>query len=250
MENRNILLVIASISFFLVVVVGVGLWLFWPKGEGEEGEMAASADTLFDEQFDSFEFYRGRDEIPGLLKEAEETPGEAPAEKEEIPAAEETPGEPGTEIVFGEREKVPREEVIIESKAIEPSPKKTVAPTAEKEETTPPKAAAETQKTVSAPKAPAPKPAEPKQITKKEYEIQVGSFKTRSGAEAVNDQLKALGMPGSIRTREVRGDTYFRVRIGPYENKEEAQKFLGWIKDIKGFEESYVSQVTRTVTLN
>jgi cell division protein FtsN len=246
MENRNILLVIASISFFLVVVVGVGLWLFWPKGEGEGGEIAATTDTLFDEDFDSFEFYRGRDELPGLLQEEEETPADTQA-----PTGEKLPVQTETDIVFGEREDVPKEEIIIdskiiESKAVEPSPAKEVAAPAAKDTT--PAAKAVPQET---PAEPTPqKPPEPKKITKKEYEIQVGSFKTRSGAESVNDQLKALGLPGSIRTRDIRGDTYFRVRIGPYENKEEAQKFLVWLQDVKGFEESYVSQVTRTITLN
>ena len=66
MENRNMLLVIASACLFLVIVVGVGLWIFWPKPSGLKGTETATAQPLFDKGFDSYEFYKGRDEIPGL----------------------------------------------------------------------------------------------------------------------------------------------------------------------------------------
>jgi hypothetical protein len=53
-----------------------------------------------------------------------------------------------------------------------------------------------------------------------------------------------------ITSRDVGDQTYFRVRIGPFENTGEAEKFLAWIKNVNGFESSYVSQVYSTRTLN
>jgi len=280
MENRNVLLVIASISFFLVIVVGVGLWLFWPRDAREGGEAAAAADTLFDRDFDSFEFYRGRDELPGLMDEEEQAPGEAPAaEGAEEPGAQAEEGaaegapeasgaaageERGEErdVVFGEAEDPGEERVTIaprESKDFTPPPKQTVtsapeqkAPAARPEPAGPTESAARSETTPSKPasKPAPPKESPPKRVTLKEYEIQVGSFRTRSAAEAANDKLKALGFPGLIRTRDIGGATYFRVRLGPYAEKAEAEKFLSWIREVQGFEESYISQVTRVVTMN
>jgi cell division protein FtsN len=80
-----------------------------------------------------------------------------------------------------------------------------------------------------------------KQIT--EYWIQAGSFKTKSKAESLNQKLIEHGFEGQIHTRELNGVTYYRVRIGPYTNKAEAEKFLSWIKVLDGMEDCYISQI-------
>jgi DedD protein len=61
--------------------------------------------------------------------------------------------------------------------------------------------------------------------------------------------LKEKGLAGQIVVREVEGTRFYRLRIGPYENKAEAEKFLNWVKEIKGFEESMIFERrgTRTV---
>jgi len=40
------------------------------------------------------------------------------------------------------------------------------------------------------------------------------------------------------------------VRLGPYESKAEAEKFLAWLKDLESFKSSYISQVYSTRTIN
>ena len=89
-------------------------------------------------------------------------------------------------------------------------------------------------------------PPAPRKVLVKEYEIQVGSYEHQYRAEAVNQSLKEYGLSGMIRTRDVGSDTFFRVRIGPYTDHREAEKFLGWIQKIDCLEESYISQVSRT----
>ncbi|MCF7949590.1 MAG: SPOR domain-containing protein, partial [Spirochaetia bacterium] len=42
---------------------------------------------------------------------------------------------------------------------------------------------------------------------------------------------------------------YYRVRIGPYQEKEEALKFLTWVKEKEQFSSSYISQVYRNKTV-
>ena len=256
MENRNIMLVIASIAFLFVIVVGVGLWLFWPKDTTLEGTAAASADTLFDKNFDSFEYYRGREELPGLTEEPQKPEEEAAIDKAEEETAAEKTSEEDITIAFGEAEKLPGDKVIIEPKDVSILPKEAVPSDKSPASVKTPVKTTVPEKAVSKPTAAASKPTAPERITekkpatitKKEYEIQVGSYKTRNYAERINDQLKKLGFPGLIRTRDIGGATYYRVRLGPYSNENEAQKFLSWIKDIDGFGESYISQVTRVYT--
>ncbi len=256
MENRNIMLVIASIAFLFVIVVGVGLWLFWPKDTTSDGAAAASADTLFDKDFDSFEYYRGREELPGLTEEPQKSEEEAAiGEPGEETAADNT-SEKEITVAFGEAEKSPMDKVIIEPKDVSILPRETVpsdkSPSSVKtpvKTTVPAKIDSEPAAAVSKPAAPERiTEKKPTTITKKEYEIQVGSYKTRNYAESINNQLKKLGFPGLIRTRDIGGVTYYRVRLGPYSNENEAQKFLSWIRDIDGLGESYISQVTRVYT--
>ena len=41
----------------------------------------------------------------------------------------------------------------------------------------------------------------------------------------------------------LRNETFYRVRIGPYSNKGEAEKFLSIVKQVQGLESSYISMV-------
>ena len=103
----------------------------------------------------------------------------------------------------------------------------------------------------AAPKAVAPaktvKPAAPT-VTVTEYWIQVGAFKDRYQAEASAKTLEAEGLKGTLTTVTVNGATVVRVRVGPYATKDEAEKFLAWIKPVKGLESSYVTATKATRT--
>jgi DedD protein len=70
--------------------------------------------------------------------------------------------------------------------------------------------------------------------------VQTGSFSTIARAEAVKDTLSAKGIASLVENREVQGKAYFRVRVGPYVSKNEADYWLALIKSINGFEESLV----------
>ena len=50
-------------------------------------------------------------------------------------------------------------------------------------------------------------------------------------------------MPGGSSRTTSGADTYFRVRVGPYGNKGEAEKFLSTVRQIQGLESSYISMV-------
>ena len=210
MENKNVLLVVASVSLFLVIVLAAGLWLFWPQEEPESA--AVTVEPLFSPpgQFDSFEYTRGRQELPGLSEPITITIGEA----------------------------VPSPTAV----AVEPRGETTTVP-----QTTPRPTPAVVRR-VPAPAVP--RPPAPRTVKVSEYWIQAGSFKSQTRADDVNGRLAKLGIPGTIRTREIAGETYFRVRIGPYENRPEAEKFLGYLKGVEGLADSYISLVPRTKTVN
>jgi cell division protein FtsN len=104
------------------------------------------------------------------------------------------------------------------------------------------------QKAVAASPAPA-KPA-PAKTTKKvtEYWIQTGAYKSQSKAEQLASQLGAKGLSGRVFSYAVKAETWYRVRVGPYMNKAEAEKFLVEVKKFQGLESSFISQVQSTRT--
>jgi DedD protein len=97
------------------------------------------------------------------------------------------------------------------------------------------------RQTPAAAPRPAPKAASPAPSKAQDnYWVQTGSFSTIARAEAVKDTLAAKGITSLVENREVQGKTYFRVRVGPYTSKNEADYWLALIKSIHGFEESLV----------
>lgn len=93
------------------------------------------------------------------------------------------------------------------------------------------------------------KPAK-KLVTVKAYWIQVGSFSTSSQAKKSVETLKERGLSSRIVLKNVNGKSVYRVRIGAYESKGEADKFCNEVKKIKGYESSYVSETTTQKYVN
>ncbi len=84
---------------------------------------------------------------------------------------------------------------------------------------------------------------EKKPVRVTEYWIQAGSFSSLSKASDVKKKLAEKGTTSTISTTKIKGTNYYRVRLGPYSDQMEADKFLSWVKRVKGFEKSYVSEV-------
>jgi cell division protein FtsN len=83
-----------------------------------------------------------------------------------------------------------------------------------------------------------------------DYWIQTGSYKSQARAEELATQLGGKGLAGRVFTSTSKGQTLYRVRIGPYGNKSEAGKFLTLVKQIQGLEASYISQVAVSKNVN
>ena len=56
-----------------------------------------------------------------------------------------------------------------------------------------------------------------------EFAVQVGAFASRARAESLRDTLDREGDPATISETDVGGDAFFRVRVGPYPDREAAR---------------------------
>jgi DedD protein len=121
-----------------------------------------------------------------------------------------------------------------------PAPKKTTpaATTAIPPEpsTSPPRAAAKP------PAAPASKAPIPQTRTYEDYWVQAGSFSTAARAQGAKENLAAKGITAIIENRDVKGQNFYRVRVGPFTSHNEADYWLSVIKKIPGFEDSQIWQ--------
>jgi cell division protein FtsN len=56
------------------------------------------------------------------------------------------------------------------------------------------------------------------------YSVQAGAYRTPEDAETQRAKLAMLGFDAKISEREQSGHTVYRVRIGPFDKKDEAEK--------------------------
>ncbi len=89
-----------------------------------------------------------------------------------------------------------------------------------------------------APKAPA------KAVAVTEYWIQAASLAARSRAEDMQRDIAAKGLSSVITVKDIDGKTWYRLRIGPYRAKNEAQAWLEKIKAVAGCAEAYLAMQT------
>jgi cell division septation protein DedD len=273
MEGKNILLVVICVCAFLVIVFGVALWFTLPKNGRDQGKVETKTDNG---DYNIFTFVKNGEEAPGLVKKEGET-------------SDGSMSSDGSTLVVGERPEgtsapsgVPNPEGMSEpgfadTTVTETSPaaqsggedmvtlrvpladkKAETAASAEKKSAYESSHRTETRredtreaKRASATPRPKAAPAQKKRSsTTVEYWIQAGSYSMKSLAETQKDRLADHGFAAQLITRELSGKTYFRVRIGPYSNKAEAEKFLAWIRVIDGLEDSYISQISTRRNVN
>jgi len=250
MEGKKVLWVLFSVTLVLVVVLAAGLFLLRPKA-AKPAEAGVQAPPSV-QGYDAYEYVRGTSETPGLAPPPAKPPeqvtivvGEQPGQQAPAPATEPLPAPPTAPAPAPRVEAAPVQAAPAPAPA--PSPKAEAAPEAKH-------AAGVAAKPAAVPAAKpvvkaAAKPA-PRQVRVREYWIQTGSYSSASRAEEVVQVLADKGLAAKTSTRQLDGQTHFRVRVGPYTSRAEADKFLAWIQAIKGFEASYISQVSAQRTLN
>ncbi|MDR2177126.1 MAG: SPOR domain-containing protein [Treponema sp.] len=78
-----------------------------------------------------------------------------------------------------------------------------------------------------------------------DYWIQTGAFSAMIRAESAKENLAAKGLNPVIDNREVDGQIWYRVRIGPYTSENEANYWLALVRAVDGFAESQVRSTQR-----
>ncbi|MDR1317033.1 MAG: SPOR domain-containing protein [Spirochaetales bacterium] len=221
MEQNKTLLIIVSVALFLATILSIGLWCFYPREDvaGSPDTDPHSAALVSD---DPIEWVR-RNEIPALTPQPE---GISP--KEDLI------------IVYGEDPgpaAAPPPPAVAPPSPYPPAAPQLVPPPPSRKEA--PAASAPPEKPrVRVPAPPAAAPPVAYTARGREFSIQVGAFSSRDRAEELNEVLKEKGLMGQVVYAD--GPKLYRLRIGPYTNKDEAEKFLGWVRTMNGFESSMI----------
>lgn len=216
MEQSRILWIILSALTVLAIVVGAGIFFFFPSSNGEGGKPLLSAMSTEKQgrDFDHIEYVRNDDGYPQMVDP------ETTEEEYSVDSAAEETGETADAAAPAESEE-------------EESPVREITPVRE--------APVEKAEPVVTPVV---KKQETMKVSVTIYWIQVGSYNDLTKAEEVRDYLFTKDISSEIQTKSVEGKTYYRVRIGTFQSKGEADRFLDDIKIMKNFEESYVVQTT------
>ena len=77
----------------------------------------------------------------------------------------------------------------------------------------------------------------------KKYIVQIGSYLNKKTADNISLFYKGQGYPTFIRNKTSNGKIYYRLRIGPFKEKKNAEKHLASLKVSKYGKSSYISIV-------
>lgn len=87
----------------------------------------------------------------------------------------------------------------------------------------------------------------PTVATKTLYWIQVFATTNKDRALQIKNDFANQGITPSIVTKTINNTVYYRLRIGPYFNKAESNKFLQWVKakDNASYQDAYISTIKK-----
>ena len=262
MEQRKVLLIIVSVAIILAAIIGVGIWLFYPRAEAEPDQIAEAGGGL---EWEPLDYLRGDGEVPELEAD-EESEGEdlvvtygvaeeeAPRDgrpgivtEEPAPASErDTAAATGAEETA--RAPVGRDDTAAPQPAVEAdaAPARTVT-------TTPSSAAAQQDRkqstqaptqeppaTAAERTAPARSATREEELSDRAYWVQAISSPNRDTIEQAQRTLREHQLGTRVLTKEIGGTLYYRLRLGPFAVREEAEKFLGWVTEIDGFTDAMI----------
>ena len=260
-EKKKLLLVAISVGIFLVIAIGAAILVITPRAPaapasvsgnypsggtvtaapatGSYLENPAQPNSGYSPQvpMDALDIVRSSGDVPGLqsLPEGQSRHGADIYVSGAVMSGEES-ATPASGTVIN----VPRPSSAAVPDAA-PAGRAVAAarPASKPAQTSPAPAAKPAPQAVSQPR-PAPQPK-----VYDDYWVQTGAFATVGKAEGVKDTLASKGITSIIENREVDGKILFRVRVGPYTSKNEADYWLSLIKSIGGFEDSQVRQTRR-----
>ncbi len=252
MEKRKLLLVIISVGVFLVVVIGASLLIFAPRKPAPSAIAsgrapipagaplpADTAGPAAPATVDASEWVRNPQSVGSL-----QTPPAAPANTrgDVIIIYGDNPNQ--NTAITGTPEAGPDSSgslviTVPKPAAVAPPAPETVA------QPVPATKPAAKPAPATASAKPAAKPAAKPGPTKiyEDYWVQTGAYSAQKGAGEAKARLAEKGIKAILEVKTLNEKTYYRVRLGPYISKNEADYWLSLVKSIDGFGESYVSLV-------
>jgi cell division septation protein DedD len=267
MEQKKILWIVVAISVFVLIIFGTALVLYAPSRSSVTSREAAVAAPLpgTKQGIDPDSWVRDPNKAPDFDANRERTQGDinltivngdnAGANYGTMDVSGLTSGQ---QIKTGEQiaptpQGIPGQDtgtVGQKSDAVQATTESTKVTTTTvttektiKAGTSDKKTTAKTVKAATPAKAPAKATTAAKPVIVTEYWIQAGSFSSKLNAEKARESLAGRYLTAEIFTKEQAGKTSYRVRVGPYKTKTEAEYWLGTLTEIKDFAESYVSEV-------
>ncbi|MCS7200147.1 MAG: SPOR domain-containing protein [Caldimicrobium sp.] len=75
------------------------------------------------------------------------------------------------------------------------------------------------------------------------YSIQVGAFSQRDKAEQMKNKIKNLGYTGEIKEVQQEGKTLFKVYLGKFGSREEAEKVIPIAREKLGVDKPFVVEI-------
>lgn len=236
-ERTKLLWISISACVFVLIVLAAGFFLLAPK-QGGASAPATVGNTAPPKAQDPQDFLSNPPTVPALEQPRSQDGGViiVYGDKPALPAAAAgTPATPATPAAAAtssaEAAQGASGTAAAAAAAAAAAPAK--APAA--------KQAAPAKATPAVAKKSAPK-AEAKKID--EYWIQAASFTSRGRADELKQGLAEKGVAALISVKDISGKSWYRVRIGPYSAKAEADGWLGRLKDTPGCAEAYVSKTT------
>lgn len=73
------------------------------------------------------------------------------------------------------------------------------------------------------------------------YWVQVFSTGNRNKAYSIKSEFEKRGITMLVVTKTINNKLYYRLRIGPYYNKSEGNKFLQWVRKIDVYKDAYLA---------
>jgi cell division protein FtsN len=235
MERQRVFWVVLSVSALVVVVLVAGVLVLRPRAAGTVSPISGTGASLYEYQAEPST--TGAPAASGAAQ-----PGGQAGTGAAQPGGEQTMHFYIGEESGGQQEAQQGAQPGGQTQSAEPARQ---APAAEQPAASPAEQPSGKQAVASRPAPKKPARALPaKKVT--EYWIQTGAYKSQTKAEELAAQLGGKGLNGRVFSFAAKTDTYYRVRVGPYTNKAEAEKFLAEVRKLQGLEASFISQVQST----
>jgi DedD protein len=234
-ERKKLIWISVSSCVFCLVLIGAGFFLFAPRSGG-----ATAPATI------------GNISAPKTLNPQDyfsAPPPSATPEKQPTSVV----GPDGSTYVIYDDQLIPNPNLTTAT-SVNPESTHTIAagstetsttalaerPTAAKPQATTQAAPSKPVKTTPPEKTSTLKPTPPK--VKADYWIQAASFTSRGRADDLKETLSDKGIAAHITVKDIVGKSWYRVRVGPYATKSEAEGWLERLKKLPQCAEAYVQK--------